>query len=84
MVNRHVLKIEAEYARAVLEKKKTFEVRKNDRDFKVDDIIIFCVPDNDYLDSQMAYHTYRITYITDYAQREGYVVMSIYDLLWTK
>jgi hypothetical protein len=36
----HVLKTLPEYFKAVKEKRKTFEVRKNDRDFKVGDELI--------------------------------------------
>lgn len=35
----HELKIKAEYANAKLKGIKPFEIRKNDRDFKVGDII---------------------------------------------
>jgi Domain of unknown function (DUF3850) len=36
----HELKTPPEYFEAVMGRKKTFELRRNDRDFKVDDILI--------------------------------------------
>jgi hypothetical protein len=40
MARTHELKTWPEYFDAVFERKKTFEVRKNDRDFEVGDILI--------------------------------------------
>lgn len=75
----HELKIQSEYFLAVINKTKTFEIRKNDRDFKVDDKIILRE-----IDSRGRYtgrSTFRkIAYITDYAQQENYVVMAITGL----
>ena len=75
----HELKIQSEYFLAVINKTKTFEIRKNDRDFKVDDKIILRE-----IDSHGRYtgrSTYRrITYMTDFAQKENYVVMAITGL----
>ncbi|HBD0694848.1 TPA: DUF3850 domain-containing protein, partial [Enterococcus faecalis] len=36
----HTLKIETEFFKAVKERRKTFEIRKNDRNFQVGDILI--------------------------------------------
>ena len=62
----HKLKIDKQYLDALLEGTKTFEIRYNDRDYKVGDYLIF---ENK--------HKFKITYITDYEQKEGYVVMSV-------
>lgn len=35
----HELKTDSEMYQAIIENRKTFELRKNDRDFKVDDIL---------------------------------------------
>lgn len=67
----HRLKIHEQYADAVLNGIKTFEVRKNDRNFKVGDKIVFdVVTDEGYSVGEAARHplngaTYRIDYILD-------------------
>ena len=81
MVQRHVLKIEAKYAKEVLNGNKSFEIRYNDRDFQVNDIVVFQVVDDDMLDFEIAHHVYRIDYITSFAQINGYVVFTIRDIL---
>ena len=98
----HELKLNRGFFDDVQSGVKSFEIRKNDRDFEVDDILVlrkfsdgeyranidvpyignrnnyimkaeeFEVP-KDQADSIVA----RITYITDYEQQEGYVVMGI-------
>ena len=73
----HELKIKREYFDAVANYKKTFEVRRNDRDFKVGDYLGL----NEYDEAE---HTGRsllcqVVYILDDAAycKEGYVVMGI-------
>lgn len=67
----HRLKIHEQYADAVLNGTKTFEIRKNDRNFKVGDKIVFDVVTNEGRpDGAAARHplngqTYRIDYIID-------------------
>ncbi|MGH1867198.1 ASCH/PUA domain-containing protein [Enterococcus durans] len=84
----HELKILPEYFEAVTSGRKQFEIRKNDRDFKVGDQLILrewgeqynffewptLVTWCDYTGN--SYKT-EITYITDYAQQPGYVVLGI-------
>lgn len=72
----HKLKININYFKDVLIGKKTFEVRKNDRDYKVGDSIVL----NEW-NNEEQYFTGRkvsgkITYITDFMQLPGYVVFS--------
>lgn len=60
----------------MLEHIKTFEIRKNDRDFHVGDTVIL----NEW-DSEKRQYTGRsvnteIMYITDYEQKDDYVVFS--------
>lgn len=75
----HELKIQSEYFLAVINKTKTFEIRKNDRDFKVDDkIILREIDSSGRYTGRIAFR--KITYITDYAQQENYVVMAIREL----
>ena len=75
----HELKIQSEYFEVVNNKTKTFEIRKNDRNFKVGDKILLRE-----IDSCSRYtggiSWWKITYMTDYAQQEGYVVMAIEEL----
>lgn len=67
----HRLKIQEQYADAVLNGTKTFEVRKNDRNFKVGDKIVFDVVTNEGdAVGEAARHplngaTFRIDYILD-------------------
>ena len=72
----HELKIQSEYFSEVINKTKTFEIRKNDRDFKVGDRITLREIDSfGRYTGRIAFR--KITYITDYAQQENYVVMAI-------
>ncbi|PAD85461.1 RNA-binding protein [Niallia circulans] len=73
----HHLKIQPEYFDSVSKGIKSFEIRKNDRNYKVGDVLLLQV----YIPSEMKFTgrvlDRKITYITDYAQHEGYVVMGI-------
>ncbi|WP_413509706.1 DUF3850 domain-containing protein [Carnobacterium maltaromaticum] len=59
---------------------KKFEIRKNDRDYKVGDILIL----KEYISHDYRYTGYifkvEITYMTDYAQQDGYVVLGIEEV----
>lgn len=67
----HRLKIQEQYADAVLNGTKTFEIRKNDRGYKVGDEIVFDVVTNEgYAVGEAARHPLngevcRIDYILD-------------------
>lgn len=67
----HRLKVLIKYADAIMNGTKTFEVRKNDRNFKVGDKIVFDVVTNKgFAVGAAARHplngaTYRIDYILD-------------------
>ncbi|MBD9774248.1 DUF3850 domain-containing protein [Enterococcus faecalis] len=71
----HELKILPEYFEAVVSGDKCFEIRRNDRGYKVGDILRL----NEYEDGKYTgnFHVAEITYITDYAQQDGYVVLGI-------
>ncbi|WP_430394827.1 DUF3850 domain-containing protein [Enterococcus faecalis] len=71
----HELKILPEYFEAVVSGNKRFEIRKNDRNYQKGDVLRL----NEYQDGQYTgdVHVAEITYITDYAQQDGYVVMGI-------
>nr|DAL70662.1 MAG TPA: activating signal cointegrator [Caudoviricetes sp.] len=67
----HRLKVFIKYADAIMNGTKTFEIRKNDRNFKVGDKIVFDVVSNEGISiGAAARHplngqTYRIDYILD-------------------
>lgn len=75
----HKLKLNIAFCDEVLSGAKTFEIRKNDRNFKMGDLIEFKPVDDD----EVGYHkvqnrTYKITYILDnWGLKEGYVVLAI-------
>jgi len=69
----HDLKIAPKYMDAQLSGIKNFEIRKNDRDFQVGDRLWLREWDGqDYTGRKV---TVYVTYITDYEQRDGYVVL---------
>lgn len=81
----HTLKIYKKYADAVMSGAKTFEIRKNDRNFKVGDKIVFKVLlDNGFFARAIAMHplndaVYRIDYILDNFEglAQKYVALAI-------
>ncbi|HDY8229150.1 TPA: DUF3850 domain-containing protein [Vibrio vulnificus] len=64
----HEVKIETRYLHDIIDGKKTFEIRKNDRGY--------CVNDWVRMSDGKNFIIVRIKYITDFKQREGYVVFS--------
>lgn len=72
----HKLKIKQEYFEPVIQGKKRFEIRKNDRNFKVGDIVVLEEIDENNAYTGDSFKT-RITFITDYQQKDGYVVFGI-------
>ncbi|WP_270346603.1 ASCH/PUA domain-containing protein [Enterococcus thailandicus] len=80
----HELKILPEFFEAVTSGRKQFEIRKNDRDYKVGDQLVLREIDyvhNENISDELFYtgdsYKAEITYITDYAQKDGYVVLGI-------
>ena len=77
----HAIKIKEVYFKAVLSGEKTFEIRKNDRNYQVGDIIHF-VPVDDECGMIIPHdlNAYRITYVFhggEYGLEEGYCVFGI-------
>jgi len=70
----HNLKIEEKYLNAIKDGSKTFEIRHNDRDFKVGDILVFDDPRE-----ESGHYAVLVTYMIDDERfcKENYVVMSI-------
>lgn len=76
----HELKIWKEYFDEVFMGRKTFEVRKNDRNFRKGDILILKEWDNEkqeYTGRQMARCIYYILNGGQFGVENGFVVMSI-------
>ncbi|KEF40137.1 protein of unknown function with PDB structure (DUF3850) [Schinkia azotoformans MEV2011] len=73
----HKLKTYPEYFSEVCTGKKSFEIRENDRCFKVGDTLLL----QEFLPEEGSYTgrvvERKVSYITDYAQQENYVVMAI-------
>lgn len=76
-IRTHKIKVWPEFYQATLYNLKLFEIRQNDRDYQVDDILILREydPKTRRLTGEQIIRT--ITYVTDYAQQPGYVVMGI-------
>lgn len=75
----HELKITPQYYKPVLDGEKTFEVRKNDRNFSVGDKIILREYENGEYTQSKDIHA-NITYILDDSSGyviDGYVIMGI-------
>ena len=70
------LKIEKQYFRQVGMDNKKFEIRENrDRDFKIGQFVLLEeVDENENLTGEAI--LVKITYVTDYEQKEGYIVFS--------
>lgn len=77
----HELKIGSKFFEAVKDGSKKFEIRKNDRDYKVGDILVLLEYDKYYQAFTGEKITVEIIYMTDYAQQDGYVVLGI-DEIW--
>ena len=93
----HELKIKEEYMIDIVCGKKTFELRKNDRDFQVDDIIRFIVVDKNHTETESeqaseqpaCYYDektlYRITYVLknvpEYGLDKDYCILGIRELI---
>lgn len=74
----HPLKTDAEPFAAVQARTKTFEFRRNDRDFQAGDLLVMCEHTDEGLTGK--YVIARATYILRgplYGVPEGYVVMSL-------
>lgn len=77
----HELKIRREYAKAKLKGIKSFEIRKNDRDYQVGDLVRYVIPcpidtEDKMLNEVISKDIYQIMYITDYEQKDNYIVFT--------
>ena len=72
----HELKIAPRYYTDIVSKKKTFEIRKNDRNFQVgDEVKLKEWSDGEFTHAPVIYGI--IGYISDYEQKENFVVLGI-------
>lgn len=76
----HELKILPQYYAAVAIGTKTFEIRKNDRDYQTGDIVI--LKEYDYTTKEYTGNelSFKVGFVTDYEQTDNYVVFSIQPL----
>lgn len=80
----HYLKILPEYYDKVRTNEKTFEIRKNDRDYIKGDIVVLREFSKD------GFYTFRepifrkVTYITDFEQKPGFVVFGMQPLRFSE
>lgn len=75
-VHMHELKTLAEYYDAVDRGDKTFEIRIDDRGFAVGDVLYLVETRVDGSRTGRSSH-YKVTYLTEFSQQEGWVVMAI-------
>jgi ASC-1-like (ASCH) protein len=80
MNTEHELKVMPQYFQRIVTGQKTFEIRFNDRDYQVGDTLFLKehdpkvgFPDHGLYDTCLA----KIVYMTDFQQKEGYVVLGI-------
>ncbi len=73
----HQLKTWPQYFDVILSGEKTFEIRRNDRGFAVGDVLMLYEfePGRKFMSGRECVRV--VTYITDFAQQPGYVVMGI-------
>lgn len=76
----HVIKLHKKYCDAVFEGRKKFEVRLNDRHYRVDDRIAFLPVDGngDFYDHPVKFQIFQIAYLYDgHGLQYGYVVLGL-------
>lgn len=73
----HKLKTWPEFFKAVAQDVKTFEIRENDRGFNVGDFLLLEEFDPTHQEYTGATCFRLITYMTEWEQRQGFVVMAI-------
>lgn len=73
----HDLKSWPEHFAPLVARKKNFEIRRNDRDFQVDDSVTL----HEYIPGENCYTGDALSgiigYVDDFQQKEGYVVFSL-------
>lgn len=78
----HKIKISPEFFWQVFKGEKTFQIRKNDRDYKTGDTIMLMEFDGaNYTGYELSA---TIGYMTDFKQKDGYVVFALKNIIWEK
>ncbi len=79
---KHHLKIDRPFADAVVDGRKTFEVRRNDRGFNAGDLVEFqCVDGGVETKHKINARRYKIAYVlSGHGLREAFVVFGIKDI----
>ena len=73
----HELKIEENYLDNLLSGKKKCEIRYNDRDYQLDDILLF----KKYGFQKVKEHFFRVTHIhSGLGLNDGYIIMSVVEI----
>lgn len=84
----HEIKLRKEFCDDVLSGKKSFEIRNNDRGYKVEDLVLFIPIDEEgnAIDHDILEHIFMITYVLENEEflPEGYVAFSIKDMKKTR
>ena len=81
----HQIKLRDIFCKAVLNGDKNFEIRKNDRDYKKGDYVLF-IPVNEYgvvFPHPIIEKVYEITYVlsdSGWGMKDGYVVFGIKEV----
>ena len=79
----HELKIKLDYFIAIRNRTKNFELRKNDRDYRVGDLISFIVLDDfniTYQPPELYYISYVLQNCPEYGLQEGYCILAIKEV----
>lgn len=81
----HELRIDPEFYERVQDGSKTFEIRRNDRNYQEGQVVMLREWRRDGIEGGKRYsgreHVARIGYIADYKQQPGYVVFSLASIL---
>ena len=79
MIQEHKIKIDTKYFGDVAKRRKTFEVRKNDRAYKAGDLLVINEYDREIEEYTGRYIDASITYILDDQEylRYGYVILAL-------
>ena len=72
----HNIKLLREYAYSKIKGIKPFEIRLDDRNYKVGDFVKYTIQDDNVLNTTFKNRLYKIEYITHYQQKPGYIVFA--------